>query len=132
MRILVVEDEPRVGTLARRVLEGEGCTVDVVESAGAALTALRDERHEYDVVIIDRVLPDASGDEIAGEVAALFPRSGVVLTSGRAATRRPFHDVWLAKPYWPADLVRAVSAALIARSLRLHGRPRDDPSAPSS
>lgn len=125
MRILVVEDEVRVGSLARRVLEGVGSTVDVVESAEEAFEALQDTTREYHVVVIDRVLPGASGDELAADVAALCPEAGIVLTSGRVRTSRPVYDVWLEKPYGPRELIRAVSAALVARSMRRYrGRPR--------
>ena len=124
MRILIVEDDPRVGSFAKRALESIGSTVDLATSVPEALDLLTEPDRAYHVVVVDRCLPGGSGDEVAQEVASLCPDSGIVLTSGLSRTGRPFYDVWLDKPFGVDELVGAVSDALIARSLRRYGKAR--------
>src|SRR5487761_2221010 len=62
MRILLVEDEPKMAELIRRVLVAER---HVVDRAGAAVGALglatAAEAVPYDVLVVDRMLPDLDG-----------------------------------------------------------------------
>ena len=62
MRILVVEDEPRMAAAIRRVLTAERHAVDVAEDGVAALALAGD--HDYDVIVLDRMLPDLDGLEV--------------------------------------------------------------------
>ncbi len=59
MRLLVVEDEQRLGAALRRGLTAEGFLVDVVADGPAGLEAAR--HGGYDVVVLDVMLPGMSG-----------------------------------------------------------------------
>jgi DNA-binding response OmpR family regulator len=59
VRILVVEDEPRLGRALQRGLSAEGYLVDLAIDGMAGLDAARNEA--YDVVILDIMLPQLSG-----------------------------------------------------------------------
>lgn len=59
MRLLVVEDEPRLGAALRRGLTAEGFLVDVVADGPAGLEAAR--HGGYDAVVLDVMLPGLSG-----------------------------------------------------------------------
>jgi two-component system, OmpR family, response regulator len=59
VRILVVEDEPRLGRALQRGLSAEGYLVDLAIDGIAGLDAARNEA--YDVVILDIMLPQLSG-----------------------------------------------------------------------
>ena len=59
MRLLVVEDEQRLGAALRRGLTAEGFFVDVVTDGPAGLEAAR--HGEYDAVVLDVMLPGMSG-----------------------------------------------------------------------
>ena len=59
MRILVVEDEPRLGRALQRGLTAEGYRVDLATDGIAGLEAIRHE--SYDTVILDIMLPKLSG-----------------------------------------------------------------------
>jgi len=59
VRILVVEDEPRLGRALQRGLTAEGYLVDLAIDGIAGLDAARNE--SYDVVILDIMLPQLSG-----------------------------------------------------------------------
>ncbi len=62
MRILVAEDEPRIAAAVARGLRREGMAVDVAPDGAAALYKAR--VNPYDVVVLDRDLPELHGDEV--------------------------------------------------------------------
>ena len=80
--VLVLEDEPGVATLTRRVLEGEGHHVVVVGRVVDALRHLRE--HEVDVALVDLHLPDGSGFEVLQELAGGSIRAEAVVLTGQA------------------------------------------------
>ena len=85
LTVLVVDDHPSFRRFARRLLEEAGYVVvgDAEDgaSAMAAVSALRP-----DVVLLDVLLPDMTGFEVAKELAAGPERPVVVLTSSRSAS----------------------------------------------
>ena len=78
--VLVIDDDAGFRALAVRVLEGMGLSVvgeaATVESATVAARKLRPQ-----AVLVDVVLPDGSGIELAVELAALPWRPRIVVTS---------------------------------------------------
>jgi CheY-like chemotaxis protein len=84
LTVLVVDDHPSFRRFARRLVEAAGFTV--VDEAGdgrSALAAVRALRP--DVVLLDVLLPDTTGTELA-ELLVLEPSAPlVVLTSSRSA-----------------------------------------------
>jgi DNA-binding response OmpR family regulator len=58
MRILVVEDEPKIAGFLRRGLTEEGHRVDVVPDVAEAQSAIA---QDYDLLVVDRMLPDGDG-----------------------------------------------------------------------
>jgi CheY-like chemotaxis protein/anti-sigma regulatory factor (Ser/Thr protein kinase) len=58
-RVLLVEDNPINALLARKLLEREGCSVDQAGAAHAAMLAAVSSR--YDLILMDRRLPDLDG-----------------------------------------------------------------------
>ena len=64
MRICVVEDNPKLGRLLRRMLERDLHVVDLAVDARTALEFAEMTR-EFDVVILDVGLPDGSGLDVA-------------------------------------------------------------------
>ncbi|HWF07480.1 MAG TPA: response regulator transcription factor [Bryobacteraceae bacterium] len=67
-RILVVEDEQHLAEGLRFNLEAEGYRVDVVETGEAALDLLLDRTNEFDIVVLDVMLPGKSGFEVISEM----------------------------------------------------------------
>jgi two-component system response regulator EvgA len=82
---LIVDDHPSFRRFARKLLESAGYVVvgdaDDGASGIAAVRALRP-----DVVLLDVLLPDMTGFEVAKELAAQPERPLVVLTSSRSAS----------------------------------------------
>ena len=83
-RILLVEDDRDVRVLMEHVLTGEGYRVDPVGTVKAAQTALAS--NEYDLALVDGVLPDASGIVVA-EVADALGIPAIVATVMRSGSR---------------------------------------------
>jgi CheY-like chemotaxis protein len=81
--VLVVDDHPSFRRLARRVLEAGGFAV--VQEAGDGASALAAARElQPDVVLLDVLLPDATGFEVAETLSADPSAPVVVLTSSRS------------------------------------------------
>ena len=68
MRVLVVEDHQQLAETVATGLRREGMAVDVAADGRAALAAPR--RHDYDVIVLDRDLPELHGDRVCEPLAA--------------------------------------------------------------
>ena len=122
-RILVVEDEAEIAALVAYQLTREGYRVETVASGTAALDAVR--RQRPDLVVLDRMLPGASGDEVLRSIRSDSATLGLpvlVLTAKREQQDRIAGlelgaDDYLTKPFSPRELVLRVDAIL----RRAHG-----------
>jgi two-component system copper resistance phosphate regulon response regulator CusR len=82
MRILVIEDEPRILAFVARGLEAEGFTVD---GAGAGKAGLRRALETpYDLVVLDLLLPELDGLSVLRELKRRQPSVPVVIVSARS------------------------------------------------
>ena len=121
--ILLVEDDRRIRTSLRLVLEDEGNTVAEADSAEAALEAL--ERRPAEVAIVDLMLPGMDGFELCRRLRASNDIAILILTA-----RADSHDVvagleagaddYMVKPAVPKELSARVRA-LLRRSARPSG-----------
>lgn len=82
--VLIVDDHASFRRLARRLLEGAGYSVVGEASDGASTLAAVAELRP-DVVLLDVLLPDASGFAVADRIAAEPEHPVVLLTSSRSA-----------------------------------------------
>jgi two-component system cell cycle sensor histidine kinase/response regulator CckA len=117
-RILVVEDEPALGSSIARILTAGGYQVRSAVSAPDALAVHADEG--CDLLIADVVMPDMSGPRLAEILHRTHPQLPVLYVSGyidgilgpnRLCT--PETDV-IEKPFTAGQLLAAVSKALAA------------------
>jgi PAS domain S-box-containing protein len=119
-RILLVEDEWLIQSLAVDYLGELGLKVDVAGSATEALNKLGLIPGGVDAAIIDIGLPDRKGDELAREIRAQYPSLPIIFTTGygapqsRSDTGMPDRTFFLGKPYTLAGLRDALRAAGIA------------------
>ena len=116
MRILVIEDEPRILSFLARGLEAEGFTVD---SAGDGAEALRRAAaSRYDLVVLDLLLPSMNGLAVLTELRRAQPELPVVILSARAdlATKlRGFAlgaSDYVPKPFSLDELIARIRAQL--------------------
>jgi DNA-binding response OmpR family regulator len=125
MRILVIEDEPRIRAFLGRALEGEGFAVDGAADGFVGLTRALDGA--YDLVILDLLLPRVDGLTVLRELARRCPDLPVVVVSARSDLETKLRGFrlgardYVSKPFAVDELVARV---------RVHLRPRTDADAP--
>jgi PAS domain S-box-containing protein len=113
--VLLVDDDPMLRDLGRRMLEKSGEVVHLAESGSAALAFLAQRASEVSVLVTDLTMPGMSGLDLIRQVAASYPAIPVIAISGFAvdpdaraqieARRIPF----VPKPFTMDDLVRAIA-----------------------
>ncbi|MFW6097822.1 MAG: response regulator [Chloroflexota bacterium] len=121
-QILVVDDDPTLVQITRRVLEGAGYQVATAGSGEEALRAV--EAGDPDLVLLDVVLPDINGVEVCRRIKAA-DRSGrphVILLSGvktggdaQALGLESGADGYIARPVANRELLARVEAMLRLR-----------------
>ncbi len=121
MNLLVVEDERRMLELLRRGLSEEGHTVFCAVDGGEALQMVRD--HDFDVVILDVMLPKMDGFELARSMRVENNRTPVLMLTARDSVPDIVHgldlgaDDYMTKPFSFDELLlrlRAVRRAAMA------------------
>ena len=113
-RVLLVEDNPDVATVAADYLEQCGCRVVKANSAEAAVETLN-RRKDIDLVFSDIVMPGMSGLELGRLVRDHHPEIPVVLASGysdKAARAVEDGFVLLEKPYSLETLRRSLVVSI--------------------
>jgi DNA-binding response OmpR family regulator len=123
-RILLVEDEPAIAESVAYVLSGEGYEVETVGDGEAALEAARDG--DWDLVILDVLLPRLSGVEVCRRVRAKSAVPILMLTARSAEVDRVLGleagaDDYVPKPFSMTELVSRVRAILRRRQLDRDG-----------
>jgi two-component system cell cycle sensor histidine kinase/response regulator CckA len=119
--IFVVEDEPTLRALVRKVLERGGYEVIEAPSGLAALELWNEKKPHVDLLLTDMVMPDGiSGRQLAEKLKADNPTLKVVFTTGYSAELMGKDVVlregvnFLQKPYPPQKLVQTVRNGLEA------------------
>ena len=116
MRILVVEDQAKMANFLKKGLNEVGYAVDLAESGSAAESYMA--QGDYDLVILDVMLPDQSGIDTARH----FRRDGfvgpILMLTALSTTKDKIHgldagaDDYLTKPYSFDELHARVRALL--------------------
>ena len=114
MRVLVVEDEPKMAALIKRVLVAERHVVDVAPDGVSAIALA--EAAPYDVVVLDRGLPDIDGITVMRLLRAKGIATPVLLLTAlgsvddRVAGLDAGADDYLAKPFAFSELLARIRA----------------------
>ena len=114
MRVLLVEDHPKLATTVAAGLRREGMAVDVAFDGHDALVHVTGTR--YDVVVLDRDLPGVHGDDVCRTLIADGCASRVLMltAAGTVADRVEGlglgADDYLAKPFAFAELIARIRA----------------------
>jgi two-component system, OmpR family, response regulator RegX3 len=119
-RVLVVDDEPAIRDTVGYALRQEGFEVAARDDGEGGLKAALEE--DFDLVILDLMLPDIPGTEVCRRLRAESPVPIVMLTAKSAEVDRVLGleigaDDYVAKPFSMAELVGRVRAILRRREL---------------
>ena len=117
-RILVVEDEPVIGNVCKRILTGKGFAVDVVSDGNKAIDSIHDRR--YNLCILDMRMPGMDGIQFYRYLSLnshelcrkVIFTTGDVTSSQVSGFLNNTEKVFLEKPFTPRELVTAVETAL--------------------
>lgn len=118
-RVLVVDDEPAVRGVARRILERAGYTVLEAENGREGVTVFEAERAALIAIVLDMAMPEMDGREAFSRMRANGDAVPTVFSSGFVPKAeldqllKAPGTAFVPKPYRPAALVDAI-AALIA------------------
>jgi|SRR5262245_34472961 len=116
MRLLVVEDEPRMGQILYAALERAAFTVDLVGSCGEAREAL--SLIPYDAAVLDLGLPDGDGVLLLQELRRGGNRVPILVLTARDAVEDRVGgldagaDDYLVKPFAMPEVIARVKALL--------------------
>jgi two-component system OmpR family response regulator len=116
MRVLIVEDEPKMASLLRRGLQEEGHAADVAARGEDALWMA--EAHEYGVIVLDVMLPGWSGHETCRRLRDVGVWTPVLMLTARDAVEDRVAgldsgaDDYLTKPFSLAELLARLRALL--------------------
>ena len=81
-RVMVVDDEETVRTVATRMMETMGYTVDMAEDGRVAVELFRKEPASYRLILVDLTMPHLNGEETFRQLRHIRPGISVVLMSG--------------------------------------------------
>lgn len=114
-RVLVVEDDPAIGTLVQTLLARRGFACETITDGDAAIRRLRTD--SFDAILLDLMLPGAFGFDILRFLDAEHPgmsKRVVVMTAASAVTLADFDTTriggLLRKPFDIQSLVDHVEA----------------------
>lgn len=122
--VLVVDDDPEMLESIERTLTGLECQVHTAATATDARNACDRRRspgeREFDLLILDRVLPDADGVELLGELRGTGFAAPTIVITGHPTLETAVDALgysacdYLEKPFTPEALLERVSQALSA------------------
>lgn len=119
-RVLVVDDDPMFVRLTQRILRSLGCTIDSATSGTEALRRIEQDP-SYDLLLLDVLMPDTSGPQVAAQIRVRHPDIPVLFMSGHTRETCAGHGLtpdaaFIAKPF-NAQTLRARVDELLRRDV---------------
>jgi len=117
-RILLIEDEPIVRELSRRILADKGYHVVTKEDGALGLEYFKEHAHEIDLVLTDIIMPQMSGLAMARSARQIKPNMRVLFMSGYTEDQQPeLHETgdgrnFIQKPFTVAILCSRIRELL--------------------
>ena len=114
-RILIVEDDQDIAVLEKDYLEASGYTADIVSDGAIVVSTIL--RGEYDLILLDLMLPNYSGYDICREIRGKIDVPILMVTARTESADKIKGlglgaDDYIAKPFDPAELVARVKSHL--------------------
>jgi DNA-binding response OmpR family regulator len=116
MRILLIEDEPKIASFVCQGLRAAGMTVDPIENGLAGLNAVLQAQH--DLLVLDIMLPQLDGFELLRKARSAGITLPVIVLSAKTdlADRLQGFDLgaddYLAKPFFIEELIARIRSLL--------------------
>lgn len=125
MRVLLVEDDPATARSTALMLNATGAVVDQSDTAEEALDLAR--HYDYDIVLLDLILPDMEGYEVVRRMRLARIETPVLIVSGLSRPQAKVKglamgaDDFITKPFDNAELMARMQA--IVRRNKGFGQP---------
>jgi FixJ family two-component response regulator len=120
--VVIIDDNEQIRTLVRRALQSKGYVVLDWANPRAALDHLEKIPEPVTLALIDGVMPQMLGPDVAGELERLRPGLPIMLMSGHEAPmftqffEQPNRH-FIAKPFVISDLLTRISAIVAGKPL---------------
>lgn len=118
--VLIVDDDPEFGLVAKNLIEVEGFSGHLASSGQEALDLVKNQA--FDVIVVDLMLGGTSGLDLLRTLRSIDPHLPVILVTGHGsmetaaeALRAEAFD-YLGKPFRSNELISAIQRALEWRS----------------
>lgn len=114
MRVLIIEDEARIASNVKEILESANFVVDVSTTGEEGL--YQAQIQDYDAIVMDWMLPDIEGVEICSRLRAEGNKSTILMMTARNALEDKLQcfnggcDDYLTKPFAMEELIVRVKA----------------------
>ncbi|MFH2067379.1 MAG: ATP-binding protein [Pseudomonadota bacterium] len=115
-KILVIDDEKRIRDVTSRLLTQEGFEVAVAETGEMGMKMI--EKTNYDIILLDLMMPGISGLEVLPYLKANHPYSVVIVITGYATLEHSIEAMkkgafdFIPKPFEPKDLRIVITKAI--------------------
>jgi len=114
-RILLIDDDVELAQMLREYLEPNHCLLTLAHTGAQGLALLAQD--DYDLVLLDLMLPDGNGLDLLKQYRARSRRPVIMFTAHGSETDRVLGlefgaDDYLAKPFSPRELKARITAVM--------------------
>jgi DNA-binding response OmpR family regulator len=126
MKILVVEDEPKVAAYLKKGLEESGYEIDLANDGLQGLEFVR--KNAYDLVLLDLIMPHLNGIELSYKIKSISPNTPIIMLTALSSTEDKLDgfeagaDDYMVKPFEFRELLARIKAV----SKRINASAEDD------
>ena len=116
MRVLLVEDDATSARAVGLMLRAQGAIVDMTDTGEEALELVR--HYDYDIVVLDLLLPDMEGYEVVRRMRAARMETPVLILSGLTRPQAKVKgfgmgaDDYISKPFDKEELIARIQAVI--------------------
>jgi DNA-binding response OmpR family regulator len=120
--VLLVDDEPDILRLISKILQADGYEIDLASDGGVALWKIGER--QYDLILLDVILPHLDGLGILQEVRKTDPHTGIIMVSALTSERITIDalladaDEYISKPFQLRELRLRIQQTLAKVALR--------------
>ena len=117
-RILIIDDDRHMRHACSRVLSKAGHTVICAETGDEGLNAIKNGANNFDVVLLDQLMPGMSGMDALAQIKTLASNLPVIIITGSVTEETAAEIIkrgacdCLPKPFNPEQLRNAINKAL--------------------
>lgn len=112
MKILVVEDEPKVAAYLKKGLEESGYDIDLANDGLQGLEYVR--KNSYDLVLLDLIMPHMNGIELSYKIKSISPHTPIIMLTALSSTEDKLDgfeagaDDYMVKPFEFRELLARI------------------------